>query len=230
MALIARGASFEFGEKVTSPRWRRTWTWATTLGSGAIPLLLGIGLGGMVAGFPIDADGEYTGGFRDIFTAYGVWTGLTLLSLSVLHGATFLALKTEGAVRERSRAIGVRGLAGDAGRLGRLRRVVADVLSVLAAVAVLAAGALLRAGREGWAFAATAAAMAATLSSLFVDLFPNVLISSTDAAYNLTVSGAASGSYALKVMTVAAAVFVPLVLLYQSWTYRVFRARVHDSA
>ena len=81
-----------------------TWTWATTLGSGALPLLLGIGLGGMVAGFPIDADGEYTGGVRDIFTAYGVWTGLTLLSLSVLHGATFLALKTDGAGARARRA------------------------------------------------------------------------------------------------------------------------------
>ena len=101
------------------------------------------------------------------------------------------------------------------------------MLSALALVAVLAASALLRAGREGWAFTASAAAMAATVSSLFVDLFPNVLISSTDAAYSLTVSGAASGDYALKVMTVAAAVFVPLVLLYQGWTYRVFRARVH---
>jgi cytochrome d ubiquinol oxidase subunit II len=230
VALMARGASFEFGDKVSSPRWRRTWTWATTLSSGALPLLLGIGLGGMVAGFPIDADGEYTGGFADIFTAYGVWTGLTLLALSALHGAAFLALKTEGAVRERARTVGVRVW---------LLAVVASVvfavwsptvLSVLAALAVLAAGALLRAGREGWAFAATAAAMAGTLSSLFVDLFPNVLISSTDTAYNLTVSGAASGSYALKVMTVAAALLVPLVLLYQAWTYRVFRARVHDSA
>src|SRR3954447_10991758 len=79
VALIARGASFELGERVGSARWQRTWTWATTLGSGALPLLLGIGLGGMVAGFPIDANGEYTGGFADIFTAYGVWTGVTLL-------------------------------------------------------------------------------------------------------------------------------------------------------
>ena len=230
VALMARGASFEFGEKVTSARWQRTWTWATTLGSGALPLLFGIGLGGMVAGFPIDADGEYTGGFRDIFTAYGVWTGLTLLSLSVLHGATFLALKTEGAVRERSRAIGVRLWLATLVASAVFAAWSPTVLSVLAAVAVLAAGALLRAGREGRAFATTAVAMAGTVSSLFVDLFPNVLISSTDAAYNLTVSGAASGSYALKVMTIAAAIFVPLILLYQSWTYRVFRARVHDSA
>ena len=230
VALIARGVAFEFREKVTSPRWQTTWTWATTVASGAIPLLLGIGLGGMVAGLPIDSDGEYAGAFRDIFTAYGVWTGLTLLSLSVLHGAAFLALKTEGAVRERALALGVRL---------SLAAIVASVvfaawhpsvLGVLAALAVIGAGVLLRAGREGWAFAITAVAMAGTVSSLFVDLFPNVLISSTDAAYNLTVSGAASGSYALKVMTVAAAIFVPLVLLYQGWTYRVFRARVQDSA
>src|SRR3954452_23237446 len=108
VALIACGASFEFGENVAAPRWQRAWRWATTLGSGALPLLLGIGLGGMVAGFPIDSDGEYSGGVIDMFTAYGVWTGLTLLSLSVLHGATFLALKTEGPVRERSRAFGLR--------------------------------------------------------------------------------------------------------------------------
>jgi len=145
-------------------------------------------------------------------------------------GATFLALKTEGPVRERSRSVGVRIWVATLVASIVFAAWKPSALSILAAVAVLAAGALLRAGREGWAFTATAAAMAATLSSLFVDLFPNVLISSTDAAYNLTVSGAASGSYALKVMTVAAAIFLPLVLLYQGWTYRVFRARVHDSA
>src|SRR6201991_3477352 len=94
VALIARGVAFEFRGKAAASGWRNTWTWATTLGSGAIPLLLGIGLGGMVAGLPIGTDGEFTGGFFDIFTGYGVWTGLTLLALSVLHGAAFLSLKT----------------------------------------------------------------------------------------------------------------------------------------
>src|SRR3954447_7277137 len=108
VALIARGIAFEFGEKVKAPHWRRMWSWAATLASAAIPLVLGIGLGDLVAGLPVDADGEYTGGVADIFTPYGVWTGLTLLSLSVLHGASFLALRTHGAVRERSRATGLR--------------------------------------------------------------------------------------------------------------------------
>src|SRR3954463_14098783 len=132
VALIARGVSFEFGEKVTSPRWRRTWTWATTLGSGAVPLLLGIGLGDMVAGLPIGSDGEYTGGFADIFTAYGLWTGLTLLSLCVLHGATFLGLKTGGAVRERSRSIGLRLAAATVVASGGFAIWSPSVLSVLA--------------------------------------------------------------------------------------------------
>jgi cytochrome d ubiquinol oxidase subunit II len=229
IALIARGVAFEFGEKVTSPRWRSTWTWATTLGSGALPLLLGIGLGGMVAGFPIGSDGEYAGSVADMFTAYGLWTGVTLLALSVLHGATFLALKTHGPVRERSRALGVRLCVVAAIAVAGFAVWTLTVLSVLAVVAVIVAGVSLRAGREGWAFVASAVAMGGTVASLFITLFPNVLVSSTDAAYNLTVAGTASGSYALKVMTVAAVTFLPLILLYQSWTYRVIRARVGDA-
>lgn len=237
VALIARGVAFEFRGKLSARRWQRTWTRATTIASAAIPLLLGIGLGDMLAGLPVGADGEYTGNVADIFTPLGLWLGVTLLALSVLHGATFLALKTSGTVRERSRSAGL-VVAPVAGLLA-LGFVVFSptIVSAVAPVAVLAAGLLVRAGREGWAFVASALAIAATVAGLFVDLHPNVLVSSTDAAYNLTVAGAASGSYALKVMTVTAVFLVPLVLLYQGWSYHVFRARVeapasrsHDSA
>ncbi len=230
VALIARGVSFEFGHRVQSARWERFWTWATIIGSAAIPFVLGIGLGDLVAGLPIGADGEFTGSFIDIFTGYGVWTGVTLLSLCLLHGAAFLALKTTGAVRERALKL-TTGL-GVAALLATVVFAVwsLTVLAGLAALAVLGAALLLRAGRDGWGFTASAVAMAATVGSLFVDLYPNVMVSSTDAAYSLTVSGAASGSYALKVMTVVAVALVPIVLLYQSWSYRVFRARVQDSA
>jgi cytochrome d ubiquinol oxidase subunit II len=229
VALIARGVAFEFRGKVRTPRWQRVWTWATILGSAAVPLVLGIGLGDLVAGLPIDADQEFTGSFADIFTAYGVWTGVTLLALCALHGAAFLALKTDGAVRARARALGVR-LVVPAALVALVFAVwSATLLSALAFVAVVGAGLLLRRGREGWAFAASAAAMAMAVASLFVDLYPDVLVSSTNPANSLTVAGAASGSYALKVMTVAAAVFFPLVLLYQGWSYRVFRARVSSA-
>jgi cytochrome bd ubiquinol oxidase subunit II len=234
IALIARGVSFEFRDKVRSPRWQRAWTWATILGSAAIPLVLGIGLGDLVAGLPINADQEFTGSFADIFTAYGLWTGITLLALCALHGAAFLSLKTDGAVRPRARALGVRLVVPAALTALVFAIWSATLLSALAFVCVVVAGLLLRRGREGWAFVASAAAMAGTVASLFIDLYPNVLVSSTNPAYSLTVTGAASGSYALKVMTVAAVVFFPVVLLYQGWSYRVFRARVtsarHDAA
>src|SRR4051812_29132791 len=209
VALIARGVSFEFREKVRATRWQRLWTWATVIASGALPVLLGIGLGDLVAGLPVNADGEFTGSFMDIFTAYGLWTGLTLLSLSLLHGATFLSLRTTGPVRERSRAIGVPLAIAAAVAVLVFAVWSLSVLSAAAVVLVIVAGALLRAGREGWAFTASTAAIAAAVSSLFVDLYPNVLVSSTDAAYSLTVTGAASGSYALKVMTVVAVVLFP---------------------
>jgi cytochrome bd ubiquinol oxidase subunit II len=226
VALIGRGVAFEFRGKMRSARRRRGWSMVTTVTSAIIPLVLGIGLGDMVAGLPIGQNAEFTGDFADVFTAYGVLTGLTLVALSALHGAAFLALKTTGPVRERSRALGV-PLAEVAGVLTLALAVwKPGVLGTLAVLAVVVAALLLRAGREGWAFTASALAMGVTVAALFVHLHPDVLVSSTSAAYSLTVTGAASGSYALKVMTVVAAVLVPVVLLYQGWTYHVFRARV----
>jgi cytochrome bd ubiquinol oxidase subunit II len=228
VALILRGVGLEFCEKMESPARRRAWTWAITGASALIPLVLGVGLGDLVAGLPLGADGEYAGGFVDVFTAQGLWVGVTLLSLCALHGATFLALKTTGPVRERSRTLGVRlGIVAVAACVGFAVWTPAP-LSVVAVLAVVAATLLLRAGREGWAFTASAVTIASTLAALFVDLFPNVLVASTGS--DLTVAGAASGSYALKVMTIVAAILVPVVLLYQGWTYHVFRARVRPRA
>jgi cytochrome d ubiquinol oxidase subunit II len=232
VALILRGVGFEFREKVRAPGARRAWMWAVTAASALVPLVLGVGLGDLVAGLPVGEGGEYTGGLIDVFTAFGLWTGVTLLTLCALHGAAFLALKTTGGVRERSRALATRLAAVAAVTALGLAVWSATPLSALAVVAVVGAALLLRAGREGWAFTATAIAMGATVGSLFADLYPNVLVSSTSDAYTLTIEGAASGSYALKVMTVVAAVLFPLVLLYQGWSYHVFRARVRaqDSA
>src|SRR5580704_10069303 len=105
VALIARGVAFEFRGKSADPRWRATWTWCTTVGSLLIPLLLGVGLGDLLHGLPIDSSHEYTGNFFDLLTPYGLWTGVTLLGLCLLHGATFLALRTTDEVRERTRTV-----------------------------------------------------------------------------------------------------------------------------
>src|SRR6478609_4480345 len=93
-ALIARGVSFEFRGKSDAPRWRATWTWSTTLGSLLAPLLLGVGLGDLLNGLPINSSHDFTGNFFDLLTPYGIWTGLTLVGLCLLHGATFLKLRT----------------------------------------------------------------------------------------------------------------------------------------
>src|SRR4051812_49268156 len=148
VALIARGVAFEFRGKTRSPRRRAAWTAATTVASGLLPVLLGIGLGDLVAGLPVGPGPEYTGNFADLFTAYGIWTGLTLLALSALHGAAFLALKTTGGVRGRSRALGTwLGLAA-AGAALVLVLWKPTLPGALAVVAAGVAGLLLRQGRE----------------------------------------------------------------------------------
>jgi cytochrome bd ubiquinol oxidase subunit II len=236
VALIIRGVSFEWRARVDTARWRGTWSWALTVGSAGAPLLLGVALGDLLAGLPIAASQEFTGSFLDLLTPYGLWLGLTLLALCLLHGATFLGLKSGGVVRERSQRL--------AGRLSwpcLLLVVVYAVWTVsisaggpwrvlaVAVPAVAAAGAalLIRAGHEGGSFTATAVAIGGTVAALFANLYPNVMVSSTTTANNLTVAGTASGDYALKVMTVVAAVMFPVVLLYQGWSYWVFRVRIH---
>src|ERR1700755_3497431 len=103
-ALVGRGVALEFQGKLGTPRWRRAWTWATVIGSALVPVLLGVGLGDLLHGLPINSSHEFTGNFFDLLTPYGLWTALTLLLLSLLHGATFLMLKTTGELRERSAA------------------------------------------------------------------------------------------------------------------------------
>jgi cytochrome bd ubiquinol oxidase subunit II len=234
-ALMARGVSFEYRGKLENPRWGRAWTLALTLGSALVPLVLGIGLGDLLAGLPINAHHEFTGNFGDLFTGYGIFTGLTLLALSVLHGATFLGLKTTGAVHDRSRRVALRfGWVAIAVVIAfsiwtqqvTSDRVVPNPLESLAIVAVIAAVWLVDLGQEGGAFAASALAMGATVACLFSSLYPKVMVSSTNAAYSLTASNSASGHYALTVMTVVAGIFVPVILVYQGWSYYVFRNRI----
>jgi cytochrome bd ubiquinol oxidase subunit II len=235
-ALIMRGVSFEFRGKVDSDRWRRTWSGTLTIGSALAPFLIGVALGDLLAGLPVGSDQEFTGSFWSLLTPYGLWTGVTLLMLCLLHGATFLGLKTTAQVRDRAHLI-ARRLAWVAAAvvvayvgwtfvLSDNRGVLAVVLLALAVVAVIVAAVTVGRGRDGRAFATTSVAIAATVAGFFASLYPNVLVSSTDSAYNLTVGNTAAGSYALTVMTVVAAIFFPLVLAYQIWGYVVFRRRV----
>ena len=235
VALIVRGVSFEYRGKRDALRWRRTWDGLMTAGSLLAPLLIGVALGDLLAGLPINSSQEYTGSFWDLLQPYAVFTGITLVLICLLHGATFLCLKTTGDLRERSWRL-ARRIAPVTGAA-----VVAFVIwthvtahttfflnpvELLAVLAVIAAVWLTYDHREGFAFTATTVTMAASIVALFTGLYPNVMVSSTNAANNLTVHNTASGGYSLKVMTVVVVIFLPVVLAYQTWTYYVFRRRV----
>jgi cytochrome bd ubiquinol oxidase subunit II len=238
-ALIVRGVSFEYRGKGTSERWRSSWSWLLIIGSLLAPFLIGIALGDLLNGLPIGANHEYTGSFWDLFTGYGVFTGITFVALCVLQGAIFIGLKTTGDVRFRAgktarRIAPVTALitlafvswthvtAGGGGFL--------NPVEFLAILAILAAWALISGHHEGWAFTANSVAIALVIITIFVDLYPRVMVSSTNPAFSLTVHNSASPPYSLKVTTVAALVLLPIVLAYQGWTYYVFRRRITDQS
>ena len=241
LALIIRGVSFEYRGKMAGARWRSAWDWLLTIGSLALPLLLGIALGDLLVGLPIDKQGNFTGSFVDLLTGYGIWTGVTLLCLTLAHGSIYLSLKTTGAVQERAQrlahplawvaVLAVLGFAIWTHVLpGHGHGVLPNPIQVIAFLLAVGAAWATRDGYMGWAFGATTATIAATVVSIFVSLYPNVMVSSTNSAYDLTVSNTAAGNYALTVMTVVAVIFTPLVLAYQAWSYYVFRGRIKGPA
>ncbi|HJY70640.1 MAG TPA: cytochrome d ubiquinol oxidase subunit II [Streptosporangiaceae bacterium] len=234
-ALIVRGVAFEYRSKRDAARWRRTWDGLLTGGSLLAPLLIGVALGDLVQGLPINSAQNYTGSFWDLFQPYGLFTGVTLMLICALHGATFLCLKTTGAIRDRSWQLARRVAPVTAAAVTGFiiwTHVTAgttfflNVIELLAILAAIAAVWLVYDRRDGFAFTATTVTIAACILSIFVDLYPNVMVSSTNPAYNLTVHNTASGGYSLKVMTVVVIIFLPVVLAYQTWTYYVFRRRV----
>ncbi|MGA9594635.1 MAG: cytochrome d ubiquinol oxidase subunit II [Acidimicrobiia bacterium] len=238
VALIIRGVAFEFRGKEDSARWRATWDWAIVIGSFLPALLWGVAFANILRGVPIEmVNGyhEYTGGFWNLLNPYALVGGLASLSLFLLHGALFLSLKTEGTVKDRVDAL-LRLLAWPAVGLVLAFMVwtyidlgeglIPGLLPLLAVVGLVAIPYLALGKKNGWAFIATGAAIALIVATLFIILYPNVLPSSVDAAASLDVYNAASTNLTLKVMTVVAVIFTPVVLVYQSWTYWVFRKRI----
>ena len=238
VALIFRNVAFEYRAKGEGGRWTGRWDAAIFLGSLVPALLWGVAFGNIVRGVPIDADKEFVGTFFDLLNPYALLAGLVMLSLFVTHGAVFLALKTTGEIRTRARhvALQVGPIAAllAVGFLGWTYAERSDarhagwflVLAVLAAVALVGALVAALRGREGWAFAGTAATIALAVAALFVALFPEVMPSSLDPAWSLTTTNAAATDYTLTIMTWVAVLFTPIVLGYQGWSYHVFRRRI----
>jgi cytochrome d ubiquinol oxidase subunit II len=234
VALIVRGVAFEYHSKRESATWRRSWDWAIFFGSALPALLWGVAFANIVAGVPINAKGDFTGNLLTLINPFGLLGGVVTLSLFVTHGAAYLALKTEGDLRARANAVvlGAGLVAAVAAVLflgwTQLQSMVAAsaIASLIAAIWLVCALLANRMKHEGWAFIFTALTLVLAVVALFTHLYPNVMPSSTDAAFNLTIDNASSTDYTLSIMTVVAVIFTPLVLLYQGWTYWVFRKRV----
>lgn len=234
VALIVRALGFDYRGKVDDPRWRARWDHAIVFGSLVPAAVWGIVMTNMVLGVPIDADMEFTGSILEMLNPAALLGGVVTIGVFATHGAMFLALKTTGVLRHQARswALRIGGVAGLLGALwlGLIHSSTGSSLSwVLAFASAAAYGlGLVMAGahREGWAFVGTFAAIGLTVASAFVALFPNVMPSTTAEAFSLTIANASSSDYTLTIMTWVALAFTPIVVLYQGWTYWVFRKRV----
>ena len=242
ISLIVRGVAFEYRSKYGKAEWRSRWDNAIVIASFIPALLWGVAFANIVRGVPLEKSAtgaiEYAGGFFNLLNPYALLGGLTTLSLFVTHGAFFLALKTEGDIRVRSNAIGIKmGLVTAVLAVAFLGWTLASLTSkasvvtgsLIVVITWLAALAANYKGREGWAFLFSAITTAFVVITLFVALYPNVMPNITAGGVGLDIFNASSTQYTLKVMTVVAAVMTPLVLIYQGWTYWVFRKRINPN-
>lgn len=234
VAMIVRIVAIEWRGKINDPRWRARCDLGIAIGSWIPALLWGVAFSSLLAGLPVDSAKQLTLTLGDVFRPYVLLGGLVFVGLFAFHGALFISLKTAGAVREdavsvaRTLAIPVIVAAGGYGLWTQLAygKSWTWIALAIAALSLVGAAAASRISRDGWAFACTCLTVVAVVALLFGSLYPNLIVSSLDPAYNLTVTSASSSPYTLRIMSWAAALAAPVVLIYQGWTYWVFRQRI----
>lgn len=238
LSLIIRGVSFEYRSKYGDEKWRARWDNAIVIASSIPALLWGVAFANIVRGVPLaKKDGviEYVGGFFNLLNPYALLGGIVTLTVFLTHGAIFLSLKTDGAIRDRARSLVTKlGLVAAVATVTFLA--ITSVayndksevygLALIVAVSWLLALQFNVKGREGYAFIFSSLALAFAVITLFTTLYPNVMPSSLLESASLNITNASSTDYTLKVMTIVALVLTPIVLIYQGWTYWVFRKRV----
>ena len=242
VALILRGVAFEYRSKHGDAVWRQRWDWAIFVGSLIPALLWGVAFANIVRGTQLEQQPNtgflYTGGFWALLNPFGLLGGLVTLTLFMTHGAIFVSLKTDGDIRYRARGLAVQiGLIAAVlavafllwGQLAYSNNTWSWAPVLLAAVSWIAAIVAIRAGREGWAFLFSAVTLAMAVVSLFAMLYPNIMPNIDRALPGLTIHNGSSTETTLKIMTIVAVVMTPIVLLYQGWTYWVFRKRLSPS-
>jgi cytochrome bd ubiquinol oxidase subunit II len=238
-ALIVRGVGFEFRSKREEKNWRNFWDWMIFAGSLLPSLLWGIVVGNLMRGVAIAQDMNYYGGLVPLLNPFALFTGLVFACLFIMHSANFLRIKLSDEIGKR-----VRNICLPAWIITLVLTVIfvvwtfvaTDILTkpginglvfiLLAALALLVTGWLVRTDKLGWAFIAGSLVIVLLTLTVFNGLYPRILISTQNPAWSLTINNASSSQYTLKIMTIIAAIFVPIVLVYQGWTYWVFRKRI----
>jgi cytochrome d ubiquinol oxidase subunit II len=209
-SLIIRGVSLEFRGKIENDDWKKTWDIGIFIGSALPALLLGVAFGNIFSGFPMDAAG-YHGSLLSLLNPYGLLTGALFVLMFLTHGSLYVSVKTEGELSDRSTTL--------AGKMW---------FAELAVAALLGIKLFLAKGSPLMAFSSSCVTIVMVVFTGVIGLFPNLIPSSTDTAYSLTIFNSSSSTYTLKIMTIVALVFVPIVIAYKIWVYRIFRSRVTD--
>lgn len=238
-ALIFRGVAFEYRGKghtigAEETKWKARFDWMIVIGSALPALLWGVAFANIVQGVPLNEKHVFTGNLFTLLNPYGLLGGLVTLTLFFTHGLVFITLKTEGDIKDRARALATKvGIVSAAlaavflvWTLIAHFSVIGLVLTGLAALSLIAALFANHLKREGISFSLLVFTIVTAVGAMFAALFPNVLPSTTNPAFSLTIENASSSHYTLTVMSWVAVVMIPLVLLYQGWTYWVFRKRV----
>jgi cytochrome d ubiquinol oxidase subunit II len=242
-ALIIRGMAMEMRNKVDDAAWRAWWDRGIVAGSFVPALLFGVAFGNIFRGLPIDAAGSHVT-FLGLLNPYGLLTGVLFVVMFALHGTLWAAVKTDGDLKVRALRLAgtlwwdvltmaVAFLATTAiwTRLydNFLASPLLFALPLAAVAALLAVKVMLARGRELAAFAASCAFVLLFTGTGVTGLFPKLIPSNLDPAFSLTIRNSSSSPYTLGIMTAVALVFVPIVIAYKTWVYRVFRARVTEA-
>ena len=235
VSMILRVVAIEWRGKIDDPGWRKWADRGIAVGSWVPAVLWGVAFAALVQGLPVDADKQLRLGLHDLVNAYTLLGGLATAGIFLLHGAVFVALKTDGTIRTDALRFATRlslpAAAAAAGFMWWTQREHGKSWTwiVLIVAGLALAGAIVRVwshSGEGWAFAYTTVVVAGLVVLLFGSLYPNLVPSTLNPDWSLTVDNASSSPYTLTIMSWAALVFAPLVMAYQGWTYWVFRQRI----
>jgi len=245
-ALIVRGVAFEFRGKIDKQAWKSGWDIAITVSSFLPALLFGVAFGNIFEGIPMRNDFaalsfNYDGGLLSLLNPYGLLTGVLFVLLFAVHGSLYSAIKTTGDLSQRAGAMANRlwlpllavavvflGYTYPATKLydNYLQAPLLLVIPVIAVTSLLLVKVFAAQGKLHKAFLFSCLTIVFVCFTGIAGLFPNLIPSSLDPASNLTIYNSSSSPYTLKIMTVVAFIFVPTVIAYKIWVYRIFRARV----